>query len=379
MFWKDWAGYYAVRSFDTCHEREYFAFRNGSGVIDVSPLFKYEVYGPGAAALLSHVTVRDISKLKVGKVTYLCWCDDDGKLIDDGTVARLDDDYFRMTAAEPTLAWLHRYAGAYDVTIEDSTDRFGALAVQGPTSRALLEQVCDADFARLKFFGITKAKLDGVEVYVSRTGYTGDLGYEVWVERDDACTVWDAIMRNRVDYRALPAGLDALDITRVEAGFIMNGVDYFSAHHCLVESRKSTPYEMGLGWTVKLDRDPFVGQAALRAEKKRGPAWGMVGLAYDWEQFESLCARFSLPPQVPSGAWRDGVPVYDLAGRQVGQATSGSWSPMLKANLALASIRSPHHAIGTKLQVEVTVEYERHKIGATVVQTPFFNPKRKRA
>lgn len=379
MLWKEWAGYYTVRSYEQTAEREYFALRNGAGLIDVSPLYKYEVYGPGAAALLSRVTVRDVHALKVGRVTYLCWCDDDGKLVDDGTVTRLDDDYYRLTAAEPTLAWLHRYAHAYDVTIEDSSTRFAALSLQGPTSRDALAQVCAAPLERLRFFGSTKTTIDRIPVQVSRTGYTGDLGYEVWVERDHALTVWDAIMRGGHDYRVLPAGLDAMDITRIEAGFIMNGVDYFSAHHCLIESRKSTPYEMGLGWTVNLDRDPFVGQAALLAEQERGPAWAMVGVEYDWDEFESLCARFGLPPQVPAAAWRDGVPLYDQAGRQMGHATSGTWSPTLKANIALASLRRPHHELGTRLQVEVTVEYQRHRIGATVVQTPFFNPARKRS
>lgn len=379
MFWKEWAGYHAVRSFDTCHEREYFAFRNGAGVIDVTPLYKYEVRGPGAAALLARMTVRDIRTLKVGRVTYLCWCDDDGKVVDDGTVSRLDEDHYRLTAAEPTFAWLHRFSRSYDVTIEDSSTTLAALAVQGPTSRAVLAQVSDAKLDALRFFGVTRATLDGIDVHISRTGYTGDLGYEVWMPREHALAVWDAIMAAGRDYRVLPAALDAMDVTRIEAGFIMNGVDYFSAHHCLVDSRKSTPYELGLGWTVKLDRDPFVGQAAIRAEKARGPAWAMVGLRYDWDEYEALHARVGLPPQVPGGAWRTAVPVYAASGKQIGQATSGAWSPLLKANLALASVRAPYAAVGTRLQIEVTVEYERLKVTATVEETPFFNPKRKRS
>jgi aminomethyltransferase len=379
MFWKEWAGYHAVRSFDTSHEREYFAFRNGAGVIDVSPLYKYEVKGPDAAALLSRVTVREIRSLPVGRVTYLCWCDDDGKVVDDGTVSRLDDQHYRLTAADPTLAWLHRFARPYRVTLEDSSARIAALAIQGPTSRDVLRQCSDAPLDRLPFFGTTAARLDGIEVQISRTGYTGDLGYEVWVDREHAVKVWDALMAAGQGYRCLPAALDAMDVTRIEAGFIMNGVDYFNATHCLIESRKSTPYELGLGWTVKLDRDPFVGQAALRAEQERGSAWGLVGIRYDWDEYEALFARKGLPPQVPAGAWRSGVPVYDGSGKQVGQATSGAWSPMLKANLALASVRTPHHAPGTRLQVEVTVEYERHRVGAVVENTPFYNPERKRS
>ncbi|MCH9688872.1 MAG: aminomethyltransferase family protein [Deltaproteobacteria bacterium] len=380
LFYKEWAGYHAVRSFDTCHEREYFAFRNAAGLLDVSPLFKYEVYGPGAAALLSRVTVRDITTLKKGRVTYLCWCDDDGKIIDDGTVSRLDDDYFRLTAAEPTFAWLHKFARHYDVTIEDSSERLGALAIQGPTSRDILAQVSDAPLDTLKFFGVTKARLGNAHVHISRTGYTGDLGYEVWCERDDALGVWDAIMEAGRDYRLCPAGLDALDVARVEAGFIMNGVDYFGASHCLIESRKSSPYELGLGWTIKLDRDPFIGQAALQAEKARGSTWATVGLRYDWDEYEALFAKLGLPPEVPAGAWRTPIPVYSRRfGTQVGQATSGAWSPMLKANLALATVRAADATPGNRLRIEVTAEYQRRLVGVTVEPTPFYNPERKRA
>jgi aminomethyltransferase len=379
MFWKEWAGYHAVRSFDVSHEREYFAFRNGAGVIDVSPLYKYDVTGPDAAALLSRVTVRDIRDLKIGRVTYLCWCDDDGKIVDDGTVSRLGEQRFRLTAADPTLAWLYRYARGKRVVIEDTSAKIAALAIQGPTSRDVLRACSDAPLDELPFFGTTAAKLDGVDVRISRTGYTGDLGYEVWVDREHALKVWDAIMHAGRDHRCIPAALDAMDVTRIEAGFIMNGVDYFNASHCLIESRKSTPFELGLGWTVKLERDPFVGQAALRAEQQRGPAWGVVGLRYDWDEYEALFAKKGLPPQVPAGAWRDGVPVYDRTGKQVGQATSGAWSPMLKANLALASVRAPCFELGTRLQIEVTVEYERHRVGAVVEKTPFYNPERKRS
>lgn len=378
MSWKEWAGYHAVRSFDTSYEREYYAIRNGAGLLDVSPLHKYELRGPDAAALLSRVTVRDLRRLDVGRVTYLCWCDDDGKILDDGTVARLGEDRFRLTAAEPALAWLHRLARRYEVTIEDHSESLAALAVQGPTSRDVLAVACEQSLDSLRFFGITSARLGGAPVELSRTGYTGDLGYEVWVPRQHALSVWDAIVEAGRDRRLVPIGLDALDVARIEAGFIMNGVEFHGANHCLVESRKSTPYELGLGWTVSLEREPFVGQAALRAERQRGSAWATVGLRMVWEEFEALCARQGLPPQVPAGAWREGVPVYDGSGRQVGRATSGAWSPTLKANLALASVRPPHHAPGTRLEVEVTVEHERHRVGTVVSRTPFFDPERKR-
>jgi aminomethyltransferase len=379
LFYKDWAGYYTVCSYDTCHEREYYALRNAAGLIDVSPLFKYEVYGKDAAAFLSRVMAKDVNKLGVGRCAYLCWCDDKGKVLDDGTVSRLDDTYFRVTAAEPTLSWLIRQSRRFDVTIEDSTDRIGTLSLQGPTSRDILKNICDADLDALRYFGLTKAKLDGVDVIISRTGFTGDLGYEIWIDREQAIKVYDAIMAGGRDYRIQPVGLDAMDVTRIEAGYIMNGVDYFSANGCSIESRKSSPYEIGLGWTVDLDRDPFIGQEALKDEKANGSAWATVGLVYDWPAFERLFAEFGLPPQLPGGAWRTPVPVYNKKGVQVGQGTSGAWSALLKDNLALATVKSAYAEPGTALQIEVTVEYERRRVPAIVIQTPFFDPPRKKA
>ena len=379
LFWKDWSGFHAVRSYDAGHEREYYAIRHAAGLIDVSPLYKYEVHGPDAGALLARVMVRDVRKLKVGRVAYLCWCDDDGMLVDDGTVSRLDEEHYRVTANGPTLAWLHRHRQGERVTLEDSSRRLCALALQGPNARDILKQICDADLDRLKFFRVTRTKAAGLDVHVSRTGYTGDLGYEIWVGREDALTLWDALTHAGRPYRLEPAGLDAMDVTRIEAGFILNGVDYFGSLQCLIESRKSSPFEVGLGWTVKLDREPFVGQAALARERSRPARWRLVGLRYDWDEYESLFADVGLPPQVPVQAWRIAVPVYDPGGRQVGQATSGVWSPLLKCNLALATVQGRYAGVGTELRVEVTVEYKRRSVRATVARTPFFDPPRKRA
>ena len=344
-----------------------------------APCYKYEVYGKDAAAFLSRVMAKDISNLEIGRCAYLCWCDDYGKVLDDGTVFRLGDAHFRVAAAEPTFSWLTRQSRRFDVTIEDSTDRFGTLSLQGPKSRDILKNVSDADLDSVPYFSLTKAKLDDVDVVISRTGYTGDLGYEVWVEREQALKVYDAIMAAGRDYRIQPVGLDAMDVTRIEAGYIMNGVDYFSANTCLLESRKSTPYELGLGWTVDLNRDAFIGQDALKAEKANGSEWASVGLVYDWPAFERLFDEFGLPPQLPGGAWRTPIPVYDKKGAQVGQATSGAWSAILKDNLALATVKSAYAKPGTVLQIEVTVEYERRRVPAIVTKTPFFDPPRKKA
>jgi aminomethyltransferase len=375
--WKDWAGYAAVCSYDTTHDREYFAFRESAGLLDVSPLYKYEIHGPDAAALLSRMAVRDVARLEVGRVAYACWCDDEGKVVDDGTVARLDEDRFRLTAADPTLHWLQAVGRGYRAEIEDASTRLAALALQGPRSREILRAASDADVDRLRFFRIVRARVDGLDVWISRTGYTGDLGYEVWVERAGALALWDALVAAGRPHGLEPAGLDALDVTRIEAGFVLLGVDYYSAPKVVLESRKSTPDELGLGWLVELDRTEFVGRAAIAAERRRGPAWALVGLEVSWEALERLYESYGLPPNLPATARRDGLPVY-AGERQVGKVTSHTWSPLLKKYVALATVESPHAGLGGVLEMEHTVEFERRRVPATVVETPFFDPERKR-
>ena len=379
--WKDWAGYAAVCSYDTTHDREYFAFRESAGLLDVSPLFKYEVYGPDAGALLSRMMVRDVAKLKVGRVGYSCWCDDHGKVIDDGTVTRLDEDHYRVTAADPSLYWLQAVGRGLRVTIEDSSARIAALALQGPRSREILRACSNANMDALKFFGATKAELDGLEVWITRTGYTGDLGYEVWVDKAHAVRLWDALIDAGRPHGIEPAGLDALDVSRIEAGFILLGIDYFSAPKVVLEARKSSPFEVGLGWIVDFERQSgpnFIGRDALLAEKKRGPVWALVGLEVAWEALEALYEEFSLPPALPATARRDGLPVYDDEGRQVGKVTSHTWSPILKKYIALTTIEASSAALGTIVQMEHTVEFERKKVPAKVVKTPFYDPERRR-
>jgi glycine cleavage system T protein (aminomethyltransferase) len=377
--WKDWAGYYAVCSYDSYADREYYALRHAAGLMDVTPLHKYSVTGKDATAFLSYVVARNIARLAVGRVTYCCWCDDRGKLLDDGTVSRLDEDRYRVTAAEPSLAWFLQAARGFDVAVEDVTDSVAALSVQGPNSRALLAQACDAPLETLGFFRLAPARFDGVDAVVTRTGYTGDLGYELWADAADAVKLWDRVVDAGRDFGLQPTGLDALDVTRIEAGFVMNGVDYVSANHCAIEERMSTPYESGLGWTVNLKRAPFIGRDALREEKRRGPARVIAGLSIDWDETEALFRKWGLPPGIGTAAWRSPVPVYDRGGAQVGYATSGAWSPILKKNLAIATLRAPHGTDGEELSIEMTVEYVRHRVKATVQPRPFFDPERKRA
>jgi aminomethyltransferase len=376
--WKEWAGCHAVRRFDTSHEREYHAIRHAAALLDVTPLYKVDVAGPGAAELLSRVMVRAYGVQKTGSVSYVCWCDDRGRVLDDGTVTRLDDAHWRVTSADPNAAWLQRHARGLDVSIEDSSRTLAALALQGPTARDVLRELVGAAIDGLGFFKALRATAAGHEIVVTRTGYTGDLGYELWVANAGALALWDAVVEAGEPYGLVPMGLDALDVSRVEAGFVLLGVDYFSARTALIESQTATPYEIGLGWTVKLERDAFVGQAALRRAVERGPRRELVGVEIDWAAYETLYDEVGLPPELHAETCRLGAPLY-VDGRQVGQTTSRTWSPTLKAYVGLASVAPEHAVLGSELEAEVTIEYERRLCPARVVQKPFFDPERKKA
>jgi aminomethyltransferase len=315
----------------------------------------------------------------VGQVVYTPWCDERGKVIDDGTVSRLEENLYRWTAADPSLRWFTQNAAGMDVSIEDISEAVSALALQGPTSgRLLVGLVKDADIANLKYFRVTKGAIAGVPVEISRTGYTGDLGYEIWIASDQALKVWDALMDHGKAFDIHAAGMLALDVARVEAGLLLIDVDFNSSKKALVEEQRYSPYEMGLGRLVNLDKNRFVGQAALIAEQKRGHAREIVGLEIDWPQVESLYEAAGLPPSVSPMASRVAVPVYK-EGMQVGKATTSTWSPTLKKFIALATVKREYTRPGTRLQFEITVEAVRHQVRATVVKTPFFNPKRKTA
>ena len=376
--WRRWAGYTVASSYELVHEREYHAIRSSAALLDVSPLFKYSITGRDAARLLDRVITRNVAKTKVGQVLYTPWCDAAGKIIDDGTVSRLGENEFRMTSADPTIRWLHLNATGLDVKIEEVSDKLGALSLQGPNARAILKQLTSADLDGLKYFRLIKADLRGVPVTISRTGYTGDLGYEIWMDAGRALAVWDALIEVGTPYGITPCGMLGLDIARIEAGLMLIEVDYFSAHHAMIERQKSSPYEMNLGWTVNLEKEWFVGKTALEAEQKRGAEWNFIGLDVNWDALERLYAEVGLPPKLPAAAWRVSVPVYSGA-VQVGYATSGCWSPLLKKYIALAHVPAAHAKAGTALSMEVTVEHYRKKAAATVVKTPFFNPERKKS
>ncbi len=226
---------------------------------------------------MNRVITRDINKVAVGQVIYCCWCDEQGKVIDDGTITRLEENLYRWTAADPSLRWFHQNALGLDVKIEDISNQMAALALQGPTSGRLLKQAAEADIANLKYFRMTRGKIAGVPVDISRTGYTGDLGYEIWMPWNDAPKVWDALAEagRRFDLHA--AGMLALDVARIEAGLILIEVDYFSSKKALIDSQAYSPYEIGLGRLVDLKKEYFIGRAALEAENKRGPKRLLTG------------------------------------------------------------------------------------------------------
>jgi len=377
--YREWSGFYAVSVYETHHEHEYNAIRNAVALIDVSPLYKYRLTGPDATRLVNRVITRDIRKVAVDQVIYCCWCDEHGQVIDDGTITRLGESAYRWTAAEPNLRWFHQNALGMSVEIEDISERTATLALQGPTSARLLRKLTDAPVDALKYFRVAHTAIASVPVDISRTGYTGDLGYEIWIPWERALAVFDALMDRGREFDLRPCGMLALDVARIEAGLILIDVDYISSRKALIEAQKYSPYEIGLGRLVHLEKENFVGRTALAAEQKAGgPARRLMGLELDWNSIEQLYQDAGLAPQVPSAASRVHVPVY--RGRtQVGKATSTAWSPTLKKMIALASLSREHAAPGTRLEMELTVEAVRHTVPARVVELPFFNPPRKTA
>jgi aminomethyltransferase len=377
--YREWSGYYAVSSYEPHHEHEYNAIRNAAALIDISPLFKYRVGGTDATRLVDRIITRDMRKVSVGQVIYTPWCDEHGKVIDDGTVSRLAENTYRWTAADPSLRWFTQNATGMDVNIEDISESVAALALQGPTSGRLLKSlVKDANVENLKYFRVTTGTIAGIPVEISRTGYTGDLGYEIWIAAEQAVKVWDALMDAGRAFDIHPAGMLALDVSRIEAGLLLIDVDFNSSKKALIDEQKYSPFEMGLGRLVHKDKNRFIGQSALISEEKLGSARQIVGLEIDWPEVERLYEDVGLPPAVSAIASRVAVPVFK-DGTHVGKATSSTWSPTLKKMIALATVKSAYIRPGTQLQFEVTVEAKRHRVRATVVKTPFFNPKRKTA
>jgi aminomethyltransferase len=380
LAWGEWSGYFAAPVYADFHDIEYNAVREAAAVIDVSPLYKYEISGPDAVSLLDRVMTRDMTKLRVDRVFYSPWCDEEGKVLDDGTIARLDHDRYRVTAADPSYRWFVLNATGLHVEIRDVSDETAALALQGRLSREVLEGATGTDWSDLTYFGRRITEIAGVRVDVTRTGYTGDRGYELWLPLDGALTVWDQLFEAGAPFGIYPVGIQAMDVARVEAALILIEAEYTSARHAVAPEQQYSPFELGFDRLVDFGKTArFTGRSALLAERKAGgPQRRLVGLHLDWSGIEGMYAKHGLAPAISPFVHRDPIPVY-REGRQVGRATSTTWGPTIKKMVAFGSVDREHQAPGSRLSVEWTVEGERGKVGATVVPMPFFDPERKRS
>ena len=376
--YREWSGYYAVSVYETHHEHEYNAIRNAAALIDISPLFKYLITGKDATRFVNRVITRDIKKVQPGQVIYCCWCDEEGKVVDDGTITRLSEDAYRWTAADPSLRWFQQNAIGLDVSIADISEQVAALALQGPTSGQLLKSVAEADIANLKYFRMTSGKIAGIQVDISRTGYTGDLGYEIWSPWDEAVKVWDVLMEKGRQFDIHAAGMLALDVARIEAGLLLIEVDYTSSKKALIPSQKYSPFELGMARMVHFEKETFTGRLALLREQSqaRSDFRRLIGLEVDWPSVEKLYDEMGLASQAPGIASRVHVPLYS-GKQQVGKATSTAWSPLLKKLIALGSVSSQYAKEGAGLEMEITIEATRRIVPVKVVKLPFYNPPRK--
>ena len=360
-----WAGYTTVDVYTTV-EQEYFAIRNACSLYDLTPMIKYRISGIDAERFLNRLVTRDIRKLKPNRVAYCVWCNDDGHIIDDGTIFRLGAEQFRLCTAERQLDWLLDSAIGFDVSVSEITGDIAALSMQGPTSYAVLKASGLANASLLRPFDIGKFSLEGRDITVSRTGFTGDLGYELWMAPPDAEFVWDHLMTAGASRGIRPIGSQALDMARIEAGFIMPNIDFVSAEAAVRTGRTHSPFELGLDWLVDLEKTHFNGRRALAAEKRRGPRRRLVGLDIEGNKPAAKALLYDGP----------------RCRNQVGAVTSALWSPTCKRNIALALVDMPHCSLGRDIWAEIylcrELRWERRVARARVVEKPFFAPERRR-
>ena len=362
--WERWEGWLSVGAFDNA-EREYFAIRNAATLYDISPITQYEITGPQAAAFLDRLVTRDMNKVRTGRAAYALWCDDNGKVVEDGTVFRLAQNRFLVNVQEHNLVWFEDTAFGMDVAIADVSDRWAGLSVQGPLTRDLLVQAGVEGVAGLRPFDVAQTRLGEISVLVSRTGFTGDLGYELFCAPGDALALWDALYATPMAHRVLPIGSHALNMARIEAGFLQVNVDFIGSQAVLRASQARSPFALSLDWLVDLDKGPFVGRRALQAERAAGgPARRVVGLDIAGTK-----------PAVESF-------LYD-GKKEVGLVTSALWSPTCKRNIALAEVDAAWAGLGTKLEADIwfrkELRIEKTMAPCRVVERPFWNPARRRA
>ena len=377
--WRKWSGFFIADSYFPAHDLEYHAIRFSAALFDITPMCKYRVSGPDAAKLVNRVITRRVDRIKPMRAIYTPWCDHDGRVLDDGTVALLADGSYFWTAAEPQHGWLEAASEGLNVTIEDVTERICALSLQGPCSRDVLSSAVGRDLSDLPFFGRADVTIGGVAVGVSRTGYSGDLGFELFLPFESALPVWDALIKAGESYTLRVAGMEALDVARLEAGLIMAGVDYHSGRTARHPSLAVSPYEIGMDRLVDLDKPAFIGKRALMDEVAAGgPANRLVGLELDLNVFEDAYLDLGYPIEHPLRAWRHVTPLT-RKGETIGRATSGTFSPLLKRSIALGFLPAKHAEVGSTVSIEWQIEETRQQIPATVVPLPFLDLPRKRS
>jgi len=376
--WKEWSGYFAPVTYDLVLDREYYAIRTMAGLIDISPLFKYDLIGADSARAVERIFTRDISRLAAGQVAYTPWCNAAGLMLDDGLVWRLAGDHFRITSAEPHFRWFQDCTYGLEVEIVDLSERLAALALQGPNSREILVAALEAPgLEKLGYHHFAEGPAGGT--LISRSGYTGQLGFELWTAPENAEALWDRLMIAGLDHGLQPAGLAALDMVRIEAGLILNGVDYLPANRALTNSMTRSPFEVGLGWAVDLESGrEFIGRSSLERESTEGSKLALVGLEAEAEAMEQAFAEFDLPATFDPGASRSSAALYLRGNRQVGQATSRLFSPLLKKYIALATVERAFAPRGTILKMEVAIDQSTRMLPVTVVDLPFFSDPRLR-
>ena len=380
--WSHWSGHLAADRYQMSDKFEYFAVRNSAGIFDSSPLYKYRIHGPDAERFLAGVLARDIRACPPGHAQYTAWCDDRGFVVEDGVVLRHARDEFLLTAAEPNLAYFADLIGRDDVRIEEVSHDYGVIAVQGPRSRDLLASLVPG-VATIPYFGLTTGRIAGSAVTVSRTGYSGDLGFEVWVESADALKVWDALWASVAGYGVLPFGLAALYMLRIEAGLLLLDVDFSSSRFAWTDEDRSTPIELGLGWMFRdlaTDDRVFIGRRALERELADATSrWRMTGLVLDWRDYDRIYGAAGLIPPKDHTPVQEELFVYDDTIRQVGYATSFMYSPMLQRHIAMARVRPDLAKPGTSVRLEVDVNHRYEYVKATTGRLPLYNPSRKTA
>jgi aminomethyltransferase len=380
--WGHWSGYLSALKYGMSPKHEYFAVRNSAGFFDTSPLYKFRISGRDSERLLAGIMTRDIRSCRPGRAQYTVWCDDRGFVLEDGVVFRHSATDFLLTAAEPNLGYFSDLIGRLDVTIEDVTDEFGMLAVQGPRSRQILAKLAP-EVEGLAYFEHTDAKIGGAPVTISRTGYTGDLGYEVRVSRDEALGVLDAVIEAGEGHGLRPFGEEALLMTRIEAGLVLINVEFSSSRFAYTDHDRITPKELGFGWMLKgIDDDdrPFIGRSALRREvADKTSRWATVGLVLDWADYDRVYNDAGLIPPKDETPLDYESMLYDDDGERIGYATSLMYSPMLQRHIAMARVRPELAAPGTRVNLELTINHHYESVAAEVTRLPFFNPPRKTA